>query len=197
MKIFEVDPRDQSSIDWIIRESTSGSFELGFLPKSSIEHYIRSGGCLVLEQNSELTVFILFVVKDRRARILQLWTRRECRREFFAAELINHFVNLLEKFSIPVVSCWCREDLESKWFWLALGFYMIAYREGGTTKKILHVKFQRDTDAQHDRLFPIEEVVIDPTKLRREKDSPMRGRNLAKKPTFENRLSLYFGDDPE
>jgi len=179
----------QQALEWITQQSKLGSFFLGWLPRDSLSFYLHSRCCWVLRSQEELLAYAIVVSRRGHARILQIWTRSDCRRELFAQTLISQIFQNLANCGTNSVSCWCREDLEATLFWQALGFVPTAVRHGGKSKGKLHIKFAATIgDQTLGQLFERPPMTHD-WRTNFERDSPMIGRAL-RRPFHECPLFL-------
>lgn len=101
---------------------------LGFLPHESLQYYSVNNGVWRQHLNGQPAGFAVLAwsrVRDPlTAQIYQLATQEDAQRLWLAKDLINHLGTLAQARGVQRLTCWCAADLQSNFFWRAMGFQM-------------------------------------------------------------------------
>jgi predicted nucleic acid-binding protein/GNAT superfamily N-acetyltransferase len=113
---------------------------LGFLAASVYTEFARNSCLYVLvdKSNSETTYsgHLLFTQRYPIARVVQMFTSSQYRRNGLAARILNHFKEELTIAGFTSIYASVAEDLvEANIFWEKQGFYIQTVKDGGKTRK--------------------------------------------------------------
>src|SRR3990167_1799892 len=135
MPTFGTVVKDATPKDWLyidsLRKKEGGA--LGFIPKSvyvSILERNRAGGrarylysrLLVTVDNDDLTGFCYVSYAEQWAKIFQIVVQCDARRWHRALMMASVVEGDAERFGKQGVACRVAYDLESNWFWRAMGY---------------------------------------------------------------------------
>jgi hypothetical protein len=135
--------KDMLLIDKLQKEN---SFAVGFIQKTVWEKYVFGGErnfvVLICEANNDAVGYVLITPGKgayKYAKIQQIAVRNDARRLYYGTALLDVCKQFCEKFHRIGFTLRCRQDLESNFFWLSLGFKKYDTWEKG---KINHVGFK-------------------------------------------------------
>ena len=139
--------KDMLLIDKLQKEN---SYAVGFIQKTVWENYVFGGQrnfiVLICEANNEAVGYVLITPGKRDyayAKIQQIAVRNDARRLKYGSALLDVGRQFCEKFGRKGFTLRCRTDLDSNYFWKALGFEKYGIWEKG---KINHVGFKASDD---------------------------------------------------
>ncbi len=135
--------KDMLLIDKLQKEN---SFAVGFIQKTVWEKYVFGGErnfvVLICEANNDAVGYVLITPGKgayKYAKIQQIAVRNDARRLYYGTALLDVCKQFCEKFHRIGFTLRCRQDLESNFFWVSLGFKKYDTWEKG---KINHVGFK-------------------------------------------------------
>jgi len=121
-------------------EAKKGTHELGFVPWPRVERDAAKGRLLVLTANDDLVAWLLLGIGGGRfgtvCPIVQLWTRLDARRFWFASEAVLAAGRKAHKEGRTELQARCSLDLlPANLLWVSLGFVPVALRRGGRVRE--------------------------------------------------------------
>jgi GNAT superfamily N-acetyltransferase len=138
---------DQTFIDKLQKEN---SYAVGFIQATVWEKYVFGGErnfvVFICEKNNDLVGYVLLTPgrgTNSYAKIQQIAIRQDARRLDYGTALLAVVKDFCNTFSRIGVTLRCRVDLESNFFWKALGFRLYDVWEKG---KVNHVGFKASND---------------------------------------------------
>ena len=132
--------RNSSITDWLFVDKLQkeNSFAVGFIQDTIWEKYVWGGErnfvVLICEKNADPVGYILITPGKGTmtyAKIQQIVVRNDARRLDYGTALLSVAKNFCESFGLRGFTLRCRTDLESNYFWSALGFYKYGVWEKG------------------------------------------------------------------
>jgi hypothetical protein len=138
--------------DWMFVDKLQkeNAFAVGFLQKTIWENYVWGGErnfvVLICEKNNDPVGYILITPGKGAmtyAKIQQIVVRNDARRLDYGSALLAVARMFCEQFGLRGFTLRCRTDLESNFFWGALGFHKYGVWEKG---KINHVGMKASND---------------------------------------------------
>lgn len=158
-------------LKFIVDLSKKESKSLGFIPKMAYESAITgikkgkrwSDVCndrlWVISNNGDLVGFCLAsfgnpLSNDRRGKIAQICIQQDARKISRGKNLLDNVVAYANSFGCKNMACGCAEDLESNFFWLAMGWQLIGDRFGishtntflQTSDRVVNIYHYNDPD---------------------------------------------------
>jgi ribosomal protein S18 acetylase RimI-like enzyme len=132
---------------YIVDLSKKESKSIGFIPKMAYESAITgvkkgkrwSDVCndkiWVCENNSDLVGFCLSsfgtgIGADRRGKIAQICIQEDARQISRGRHLLAHVIIHGESIGCRSMGCGCADDLDSNFFWKAMGWKLVSQRKG-------------------------------------------------------------------
>ena len=144
--------RNSSMKDWLFVDKLQkeNSFAVGFIQQTIWEKYVWGGErnfvVLICEKNLDPVGYILITPGHGAmtyAKIQQIVVRNDARRLDYGSALLAVATMFCEEFGLIGFTLRCRTDLESNFFWQALGFVKYGVWEKG---KVNHVGFRASDD---------------------------------------------------
>ena len=144
--------RTSSILDWSLVDKLQkeNSFAVGFIQDTIWEKYVWGGErnfvVLICEKNDDPVGYILITPGHGAmtyAKIQQIVVRSDARRLDYGTALLTVARDFCETFSLRGFTLRCRTDLESNYFWQALGFIQYGTWQKG---KINHVGMKASND---------------------------------------------------
>lgn len=144
--------RNAREIDvaFIDKLQKDNAYAVGFIQKTIWEKYVFGGErnfvVFICEKNADMVGYILLTPGKKAntyTRIQQIAVREDARRLDYGSALIAVVRDFCETFNRSGARLRCRQDLESNYFWEALGFHKYGVWEKG---KINHVGFKASND---------------------------------------------------
>lgn len=138
--------------DWLFVDKLQkeNSFAVGFIQHTIWEKYVWGGErnfvVLICEKNADPVGYILITPGHgpmTYAKIQQIVVRNDARRLDYGSALLHVARDFCETFGLRGFTLRCRTDLESNYFWRALGFHQYGTWEKG---KINHVGMKASND---------------------------------------------------
>lgn len=133
--------RREAALSFMFSEALKGRHELGFLPKSGVEHAAELGRVGIVTVNDDLVGFAVFGGGGSYAKIYQTWVREDARLLLNGRCLVDGVAAWAWTCFYPGISLWCAEDLAAMSFWQSLGFQKRDQRPGGRWSKRTHRRF--------------------------------------------------------
>lgn len=118
-------------LDYILGLARKHTDEIGFLPKATVEHYVRAGQVLLETENNEPCGFLIFGNGWPRLKIYQACIQYDAQRRAHGLALVGRVIALASERGCDAVSLWCADDLPANEFWRAAGFQMLRSKPGG------------------------------------------------------------------
>ena len=138
---------DKSFIDKLQKEN---SYAVGFIQATIWDKYVFGGErnfvVFICEKNNDLVGYVLLTpgrAVNTYAKIQQIAVREDARRLDYGSALLAVVKDFCNTFGRIGVTLRCRVDLESNFFWKALGFRLYDVWEKG---KMNHVGFKASND---------------------------------------------------
>lgn len=144
--------RNSSIKDWLFVDmlQKQNSFAVGFIQDTIWKKYVWGGErnfiVLVCEKNVDPVGYILITPGKGQmtyAKIQQICVRNDARRLDYGSALLSVARMFCEQFGLQGFTLRCRTDLESNFFWSALGFQKYGVWEKG---KVNHVGMKASND---------------------------------------------------
>ena len=144
--------RNSSIADWkfVDKLQKENSFAVGFIQDTIWHKYVWGGErnfvVLLCEKNVDPVGYILLTPGKGSmtyAKIQQIVVRNDARRLDYGSALLAVARNFCETFGLRGFTLRCRTDLESNFFWQALGFHKYGVWEKG---KVNHVGMKASDD---------------------------------------------------
>jgi GNAT superfamily N-acetyltransferase len=144
--------RTSSILDWSLVDKLQkeNSFAVGFIQDTIWEKYVWGGErnfiVLICEKNNDPVGYILITPGHGAmtyAKIQQIVVRSDARRLDYGTALLTVARDFCETFSLRGFTLRCRTDLESNYFWRALGFVQYGTWQKG---KVNHVGMKASND---------------------------------------------------
>jgi ribosomal protein S18 acetylase RimI-like enzyme len=139
--------KDILLIDKLQKENSNA---VGFIQKTIWDKYVFGGErnfvVFICEANNDAVGYVLITPGKgvfRYGKIQQIAVRNDARRLHYGTALLDVCRQFCEKFDRVGFTLRCRQDLESNYFWKALGFKNYAVWQKG---KINHVGFKASND---------------------------------------------------
>lgn len=130
----------QLELEKFIRSSAkSETNTIGFLPWCAVERYIERGTVAAAITNDDVVAWVVWGSHAAAHRVYQIFTRRDARRFDFGRDLMVYIDTKIH--DTKEITCWCADDLESNFFWSALGFKESGHREGGRWRNRHHTRW--------------------------------------------------------
>lgn len=127
-------------VSWIIGEAKKGTHSIGFIPSTHYNTYHQTGQLAVCIDQEELLAFIVFGHTPPTARVWQIWTRNDARRELAATALIEWLKVEALKRGCGEVRARVKQSLDANLFWQAAGFHIDAtVRSSGKRQQMINV----------------------------------------------------------
>jgi hypothetical protein len=117
-------------------ESLSRKFtgEIGFIPRSALDSYVRRGHVDVAFENGDPCGFLLWGGRGHDLRIFQACVEYDAQRRRHGYDLVSRLVSRGLNTGRETVSLWCRDGLESNFFWRSIGFEFTGSKMGGHSR---------------------------------------------------------------
>ncbi|NBW14314.1 MAG: GNAT family N-acetyltransferase [Caulobacteraceae bacterium] len=138
---------DKTFIDKLQKEN---SYAVGFIQATVWDKYVFGGErnfvVFICEKNADMVGYVLLTpgrAVNTYAKIQQIAVREDARRLDYGSALLAVVKDFCNTFGRLGVTLRCRVDLESNYFWKALGFRLYDVWEKG---KINHVGFKASND---------------------------------------------------
>jgi GNAT superfamily N-acetyltransferase len=144
--------RNSSVSDWkfVDKMQKDNSFSVGFIQRTIWDKYVWGGErnfvVLICEKNLDPVGYILVTPGHgpmTYAKIQQIVVRNDARRLDYGSALIAVATDFCESFGLRGFTLRCRTDLESNFFWGALGFHKYGTWEKG---RVNHVGMRASDD---------------------------------------------------
>lgn len=144
--------RNSNIADWFFVDKLQkeNSFAVGFIQRTIWDKYVWGGErnfvVLICEKNTDPVGYILITPGHGAmtyAKIQQIVVRNDARRLDYGTALLTVARRFCERFGLKGFTLRCRTDLESNFFWRALGFTHYATWEKG---RINHVGMKASND---------------------------------------------------
>ena len=173
----------------IVDLSNSEKSALGFIPSSALKYGIERGKMLALMEGlhsqSRLIAYLFFSGVFPNAKIQQIATINEYRRQGIATRLIGSLVSHLEKLEFLTIQADVASDLiVAKSFYSQNGFEPIKERPGGLSRKRTIIEYGRVLNTN--TLFTRRDIDD------HEFDFGIKERSLGVAPFFVLDLNVYF-----
>ena len=173
--------RDGKPEDWLYIDSLrkkEGS-ALGFIPKDSYlsilerkrlgdRERFRTQRILIVEDNTDLTGFAYISFAQSVARIFQIVVQEDARRWKRAMLMIDEIEADARRFSKQAITCRVAVDLESNYFWRAIGYQPIRQvtatwlnQKESQSKRPLWL-YRKEMDSLFASVLPTPEIVQTP-----------------------------------
>lgn len=117
---------------------------IGFIPEKGYRHAIccSQEDLLVVEDNKDLTGFIMASYHGLNAKIFQVAVRNDARRWERATYLVAYVIGQAQKRNNKSITAICAEDLEANYFWSAMNFIAIGIKQGGVKRKRMLIIYE-------------------------------------------------------
>lgn len=144
--------RNSNLNDWkfVDKLQKENSFAVGFIQRTIWDNYVWGGErnfvVLICEKNLDPVGYVLITPGHgpmTYAKIQQIVVRDDARRLDYGKALIDVATDFCESFGLRGFTLRCRTDLESNFFWRALGFKQYGKWEKG---KVNHVGMKASLD---------------------------------------------------
>ena len=139
--------KDKKFVDKLQKENSSA---VGFIQKTIWDNYVYGGQrnfmVFIGEVNNDMVGYALVTpgrAVNSYAKIQQIAVREDARRLEYGTAIIKAIRKYCNQFGRVGVSLRCRKDLQSNFFWKALGFELYGVWEKG---KRNHVNFKASND---------------------------------------------------
>lgn len=136
--------RDLSSCDrvqalkFIKAEQRKGRKSIGWIPWSGVERAHGLGRVGILKNNDDIVAFIIYGPSRTSAKVFQIWVRKDARLMIHGRAIITNLADWALRRQLLSIRLWCATDLESNFFWQALGFENVGQRIGGNKGRRRH-----------------------------------------------------------
>jgi GNAT superfamily N-acetyltransferase len=154
--------------DFIDKLQKENSYAVGFIQDTIWDKYVFGGGrnfvVFICEKNDDMVGYVLLTPGKGAysyAKIQQIAVREDARRLDYGSALLHVVRDFCNTFSRIGVTLRCRIDLESNYFWKALGFHLYGQWMKG---RVNHVGFKASNDINlwridlNDQLISLVEV---------------------------------------
>lgn len=118
-------------IEYVLSLAKKHTDEIGFLPKATVEHYVRAGQVLLETENDEMCGFLIFGNGWPRLKIYQACVQLDAQRRAHGLAMVGKLIARASERGYEAVSLWCADDLPANEFWEAAGFQKLKSKPGG------------------------------------------------------------------
>lgn len=137
-----------SNIDKVIMLMKDNYNSIGFIPRSRIEEADQQG-CLYYQVDNGEWVGYLYCSKPVYMRTCKIW--QECidksvRRYGSGRRLCERLINDCRTVGCPAIMLRCAEDLESNYFWQAMGFSLVGIDTSLNVRKRKVFRYRLDLE---------------------------------------------------
>ena len=122
-------------LDYVVSLAKKHTDEIGFLPKATVEHYVRAGQVLLETEDGDPCGFLIFGNGWPRLKIYQACIQYDAQRRAHGLALVGRVIALASERGCDAVSLWCADDLPANEFWRAAGFQLLRSKPGGRRRE--------------------------------------------------------------
>jgi ribosomal protein S18 acetylase RimI-like enzyme len=125
-------------LKYVVSLSRKHFEEIGFIPQTTLERYVKRGQLWIAQENNEPCGFLVYGNGWPILRIYQACVQYDAQRREHGLNLVRRLIGYADARGYESISLYCADDLESNKFWKEAGFKFAGQRDNGNSRGRKH-----------------------------------------------------------